>query len=215
MLLVSFQRITEHAMAFQSAPDVASAEILYTLQNGVIAENVLYFRNSGYDQAAVDDLAEAVDGWMATYGLDILSIAYLYNFVHVKGLQDIVDVEAINNTNAGAGTGAAGFLPNETSLALSFRTGFTGRSARGRVYLMPPGEADMSDLNHITTTYRNAVQTAYENLGVQAAVAGWQHVVLSRISGGAPRVTATNLAVTDYIVTDLTLDSQRGRKPTS
>jgi hypothetical protein len=199
-------------MAFQSAPDCAAVEFVFT-QAGRIMENVLNFRRvGGYAQVDIDALATAMDIVVDAAWLPNIVDECSYVHVIVTGLENQADLQAIENTNAGPGQLADTPLPLNVTIAHQFTTGFTGRSSRGRMYIVGLSDtALVSSKQEITTTKATAWNTAITGTINAAAAIGWDMVVLSRVHNGVARVTAQALDVTGHGFRDLKLDSQRNR----
>lgn len=201
-------------MAFQSVPDCAQATVVGNL-NGVTINQTLSFAfvGGGYDQAAIDALAGGVDNWYAAEVLGFLATSFNYDQVEVRGLEFLSDLEAIDNTNSGSGTDANNPLPALAAACISFRTGFTGRSARGRNYIAGLSVANLAtNENTIVSTTLTALQNAYEQLNSYVTAANWSHVVVSRFTLGSARPSGVYLPVTAYLFTDNLWDTQRRRK---
>lgn len=201
-------------MAFQSVPDVAQATFHF-VSSGVEMVNVLNFaRPGGYDQAAIDDLALEMDTAVNGQWLDQICNAVDYTGVTVKGLADIIDLFAINADSAGPGTATGNQQPNNVTWAMRFTTGATGRSARGRMFVvgLPANRIDVPTQT-ILTTYANNWVTAIDTTRLAAAGAGWTFCIVSRFTEGAPRDTGVYRVVTGIGYHDQILDSQRGRLP--
>jgi len=200
-------------MPFQSCPDIAEYVIAATYDSQPIA-NVLHAKLSGgYSQSDVNNLATAVDAWVASDYLALMNSHVTYNEVRVRGLASIIDLQSVVNTSSGAGTMGADALPANVCLCITLRTGLTGRSARGRVYGFPYHGAAQTGINTVSSTYANNLAAAFTNLLGVVISAGWDPVVLSRVTGGAPRTTGigTTILVADARNTEN--DSQRGRLP--
>jgi len=200
-------------MAFQSAPNCAEA-VINVACGGVNLANVLNFRKlDGYDQTDIDNLAEAVDAAVGADYLDILASACSYSGTLVRGLQDELDLSTFDNTSAGAGALTDGPLPNNVTLCATLRTGLTGRSARGRFYMLPSVVTQLASPNTFSSGVGSNLANFLDNLIVAALVFDWQLVVLSRFNAGVKRGTAIANRVTSIEVRNLTTDSQRGRLP--
>jgi hypothetical protein len=65
-----------------------------------------------------------------------------------------------------------------------------------------------------TTAYGAAIEDFLENLVAQTLSEGWHMVILSRISGGAPRATAIHNDVTQVVVRNTLVDSMNSRLAT-
>jgi len=201
-------------MAFQSVPDCAQGTIVTTL-NGVTMNTTLGFAitGGGYNQANIDNLAGGLDNWWAAEVQPQLSTQCNYEQAEVRGLEFLSDLEAIANTNAGPGLNGNDPLPALTAACISFRTGFTGRSARGRNYIPGLCISDMAaNENSIDSTVLTALKDAYDLMAGYVNADGWFHVVISRFTLGAARPTGVYKPVTSYLFTDTKWDTQRRRK---
>lgn len=198
-------------MAFQVAPNCAQAVIQATYQGNPVY-NVLNFHfPSAYVQADIDALASAVDVYWSTDMLPHLHASYVYDGVAVKGLNSPTDLTAFANTGAGGGGDSGSPLPGNAAVVCTFRTGFTGRSSRGRAYVGGLGESILTAANTFSTTFGNFVVAAFTAIKTNAGLAGWEFVVLSRHSAGVLRPTATFLSITSISMRNHDIDSQRGR----
>lgn len=202
-------------MTFQAVPDTIQTEIIFSCPGGIVSENILYWKKSGYIEDDVEELAIAIDSWCGTVWRELVASNVLYLRTEAKGLASITDSQFIKNTGSGVGAQPATELPNEVAFVVSFRSAFTGRSARGRIYLPPPSAEDMDDTNHVTAMYADAASSAYDTLRSDMAVAGFTQVIVSRYTLGAKRPVAVTFDVQNALYTDLLVDSQRGRKPAS
>jgi len=211
---VEFLTRLENAMAFQSVPDCAQATIVGSL-NGVTINTTLTFAFSGggYAQSDIDALAAQIDAWWGTENLPVQALAASYDQTQVRGLEFVSDLEAIDNTTAGVGGDSNNPMPALAAACISFRTGFTGRSSRGRNYFWGLSVANLAaNENQIVSTTLNLLLTNYQMLPTYLSGTSWTHVVVSRQTLGAVRPTGVYLPVTTYIFTDNLWDTQRRRK---
>jgi len=201
-------------MAFQSAPECAEA-VIQCVFGGVQIANVLNFRKlfTPYDQTAIDALATLMDAVVDSDYKGILSSDVNYSGVLVRGLENELDLTAFNNDNAGPCTLTADSLPANVTLCATLRTGLTGRSARGRFYMMPSTNDQMTTPNTFSSGVGTGLTSFLDAVIAAALVEDWQLVVLSRFSGGVKRSVAINNRVLSVEVRNLTSDSQRGRLP--
>lgn len=201
-------------MPYVPAPDVALAELQMSI-DGQIVENTLYFQASaGLDLALMDDLANALATWWEDFMAPGLTSSLSLTGVGVTDLT--------TNTSPGIfhpvvpnvpGEGGSPALPNNVALCVSFRSAFRGRSARGRNYVVGLQENQVI-MSHVDTGVSDFFITAYQQLqGAGDFVPGLQWGVLSRFSGGVPRVTALFRPIIAVTVVDDTIDSQRRRLP--
>lgn len=112
------------------------------------------------------------------------------------------------------GTIADPALPNNCSIAISFRTGAAGRSNRGRNFLVGIPETKVAG-NIIDGTYLGEIIDSYENMVSYIRTASGDssitHVVASFLSSGVWRSACSQREVTNYIYSDVFMDSQRMR----
>jgi len=105
-------------------------------------------------------------------------------------------------------------LPANTSLCLTLRSGLTGRSARGRFYAFPTGDANLSTSPDLfEATYADDLVDMLDDIVTTASAQGWALCILSRFTAGAARTNAVPFIVTNIQARNLTCDSQRGRLP--
>jgi hypothetical protein len=112
-----------------------------------------------------------------------------------------------------AGTLVQSLLPNNVSLAVSLRTGLAGRSARGRWfwYGLTEGQVALSEVDAGTAA---SIVGAMDNLLSDINGASAEIVIVSFFSGGGPRVGGpVKFIVTDMLLVDTVVDSQRRRLP--
>lgn len=199
-------------MAFQSVPDCASCFVGFT-QNAVPIGFTLYFQKSGgYTETDLEDLAADMDAWVSDELLPILSNNIVYNEVTVRGLENEEDFEVVNSTSAGAGTVAENGLPNSVTLAIARLSGFTGRSARGRIYLpgIPEGALGTNENEFLNADVNTWVAVFLEILNY-AITHGWIEVIISRVKDGLKRSEGVAFAVEGWEARDNKVDTQRRR----
>lgn len=201
-------------MAFQSVPDTAKIEVIFE-RSGVRMQNVLYARRAGgYNSSQINDLAVAVDQWMADEYLPGMVSDVTYVETIVTGQEFENDIQVSVNTNSGVGTNAGVGLPNNVTKAVTLESGLTGRSARGRLfYVGLPNGALTADENHVTAGVVTYLIDLIEALITVLTGIQWILVIVSRNTGGAPRPTGVTFTVTGASVSDTTTDSQRARLP--
>jgi hypothetical protein len=200
-------------MPFQSVPNTVQANIRYTL-NGVQAENVLHFKKGGaYVQADLDALAAAIDDWVHDSWIAHFNGSTVYRETVVTGLTLENDLQATNSTNVGdTGAGGAGQANNVTK-AIMLKSGFTGRSARGRLFIIGMPSAAMATTTTMNQGFIDDLIDALLALKAIVEALGWLWVIVSRYHNGAPRATGTTFNVTTITTSDTTTDSMRSRLP--
>lgn len=200
-------------MPFIPLPNGMRAEIRMTL-DGQQVEHVLHIIAGNAPNAEdCQNVADIIDDWMGDTYLALLSPDLTYRFTYVRSLADSEAPEASQDANGGVGTQVGDALPNNVSIAMALRTGFTGRSARGRVKLTGLTANDLASTNTLDPTRAVNFTSAWETLQTNLGGDGYVWSVASFYSDGAPRAIASALAITDILFVDLTLDSQRRRLP--
>lgn len=202
-------------MPFISAPNCAEAVIRFTLPNGNIAVNVLNFRridSTDYTLTTLTDLTNRLKTWHAAlYDLcqsNQVSLTSIYARDLSNEFGAVVDVPV---SPAQVGAVASPALPANVTLSISHRTGFAGRSYRGRSYVVGLSEGSVAG-DFVGSSAANLAQTAFNGLrGGDFVLNGHEFVILSRYTDGAPRSEALPIAVTQSLYVDLRVDTQRRR----
>jgi len=200
-------------MTFQSVPDTAEIVVKGTL-NGQNVVNTFYAtKEGGYDQADIDALASHVDDWVGALWLPHMPTQYHYLTSVVRGLTSAIDLTGEDNTNSGDGGGGTMTGANNMSLAVKRRSGFTGRGARGRVFLPGVPDSGKDDDNHVTTDFSGSMETVLNGFRAAIADVDWVEVIVHRVASGVPLAEAVIFTVVEYVVVDLVIDSMRRRLP--
>lgn len=200
-------------MAFQRVPDTAEI-ILEGLMGGQQIINTFYgHMEGGYAIADVEALATDVDTWVLADWLPNMPSNYEYVRTTVRGLNAAIDLIATANANAGPGEALPSTLSNNASFSVKRSSGFTGRGARGRVFLPPPTASFMLDDNHVSPAGVSAFHAALVGLDAVISGAGWIPVMVHRVEAGVPLAVAVVFTVVEWIVVDNVIDSMRRRLP--
>lgn len=200
-------------MPFIPVQQCVQAQLRLTFQSQEV-ENVLHFRTAaaptGADLAAI---AEGVEDWWVTNIAPLVPTSVVYREVYAT---DQTSATGATFTASGA-SGTTGGLtlteePNNVTLAISLRTAFRGRSFRGRIYHIGFGQLQVVD-NEVTPSHVAALNAAYSELLQTTNFGGNALAVASRYSNNAPRVLGICTEVTDVVIADTVVDSQRRRLP--
>lgn len=201
-------------MAYQRVPETAEITVNFTV-NAIPQQNTFYARKSGgYSTADLAALAGAVDAAVGTYWLDDMTTAALYVKTVVRGLDLEFDqiVEDVGST--GPGTQPTSEQPANVSFAIKKLSGLTGRSARGRIYVIGMYESAFgADTNYVTSAYAAQWAGNVDQIRVAINTIGWTPVLVSRYSGGTKRPEGITFVWTGSTYTDLRVDSRRDRLP--
>lgn len=198
-------------MAFQSAPECASATFEF-LGGGVPMVNVLHFwKPGGYDLTALQALADGLNAQAVIEYMPLITPDVTYGGCVVRGLEFEADQTAFANDGAGAGTGTGTSLANNVSACITLRSDFTGRSQRGRFYAVPGRLTYLETATTFTSAYIDALVSMLDEFLIAGNTAGWTMVILSRFHNGVKRTTAVHSTVTTIVARNNKVDSQRGR----
>jgi len=208
-------------MPFVPVSNTAMVEIRFLLDDQHI-ENTLYFeRADAVTSENLTSLNNAVLAWwidnMSTLQPTALQLSEI---VCTDLTSDSGPQVTLAPPVAQFGSVDSPVLPNNVSLAISFRTGLRGRSFRGRNYIPALWEGGVIG-NTVGTTIVDAFATAYTELITDTGVAdaGYTWAVVSRFSGvdgdgkPIPRETGLSTPVASVVIVDATVDSMRRRLP--
>jgi len=206
-------------MPFVPVPDVIEVDVNYTL-DGQIVQNTMYFHSStGWDASSISTWLSDMKDLIASDLMPFLSSALeLFELVG-----KLLDAASSISATFGAFTPVSGsdinsMLPNNSTYTISFRTGLSGRSFRGRNYIPGLTSGSVSG-NVIDSTTRTGILDFYTTLRALAISSGYEMVVVSRFSGvdvngdPIPRVTGLATEILSFGTADFTVDSQRRRLP--
>lgn len=200
-------------MPFVPALNTLRLAVQYISSRGENAVNVMHFQHQSgaINQTAVTSLFDALDDWYTNTWADLASNTWQTDFY--SGV-DLTEPEGAVYTRVSTATGGstAQALPAQNTIAISLRTGFSGRSRRGRIYHVGLAE-DMTENSTLTSAAAATAITTYTALLDAVNSEGWKLVIASFVSNGAPRTTALITPVTSVILTDVIVDSMDKRKP--
>lgn len=201
-------------MPFLATPNGIQVELRFT-QDGQRVENAHWFMGPTMNPtpAELETVADMVQLWWEEEVQPIQSNTVNLREIYVTD-QSVVDGETFTYSPTVSTTGANvnAPLPNNVTVAISFRTSRRGRSFRGRAYVIGL-TANQVAASHLTPAAATAWVAAYDSLVNRAALAGFQLCVCSKIENGNPRMGGLLTPVNDALITDDTVDSQRRRLP--
>lgn len=184
--------------------------------DGQHVENVLAFLHANPTPPTAGDLANlgaALLSWWEDTVAPIMPSALSFNEIHIRGLSVINDIEyTVATSTQGQGVLSGAALPNNATFCISFRSAFTGRSARGRAYV-PAVVRNAVTQNELDSGSVESYRSMYEALFDLAHGADFRHVILSRVASGVKRDEAVPFTVINYLAVDNIIDSQRRRLP--
>lgn len=198
---------------FIPVANVLQANVRFSL-DGQQIENVLNF---AYPAGDFSDSADVVWGILDINWWDALRETLSTDIVNVETY--MVDLTSASGPTATyiafsnpAGEVPVGAIPNNSALCVTHRTLARGRSFRGRSYISALPESIVTG-SRVAGGNALVVSDAFNAMRVAASAAGTPFVIVSRYSGGLPRVAGVATPVSVSLVIDNVLDSQRRRLP--
>jgi len=184
-------------------------------QNGALTENVWNVQSpNGIDATTLVDVANIVD---ATVKADWLPAMH-QSIVYLETVVTNISIEGGGQVVKAAGQGFSGSvggfrLPNEVSVAVRMKAPGGGRNGSGRVFWQGLADGQTTATNFITPAAAAAILDAITTLIDALDAIGVIVVVLSRFNNNTLRATAVPFGPVTPSLYDLTIDSQRRRKP--
>lgn len=202
-------------MANAENPSVARFAIKGVLGTEEVVNTVHLARPAGAPWTAAL-MAEAAQALYDTYEAQFLPVlSTSYELVRVDGVQQAGPGSLLGSYTDGSrpnGQVTGDCLPYNCSVCLTWRTGLSGRSYIGRMYM--PGIAETSqNESRLTTAAAGAFNSAAEAFRLALNVAGFVPGVFSRFANKAERDVGLFTPATSFTLTNNVIDSQRSRTP--
>lgn len=200
-------------MVFTPAIFTAKAALVQEVFSQTIV-NTLYFQFVNQpDEQSLQLLTSELATWWDTVLGPTMSVAVRLLRIEARDLtvQDGVTWTFTPTVNV-TGDLPGDTLSNNVAFCLSFRTGFAGRSRRGRNYIAGLRTLDVVG-NELSVNRSNALRDAYTQLIGLANINGWDWVVVSTVGNKQQRVQALKTPVTAVLYVDRVVDTQRRRLP--
>lgn len=201
-------------MAFIPVPDTIQLEVRAFL-NSVPVENTFYYLSAGtIDQALLDAVAEAARDYVEEEAAGF-NTNWIFKEVYARDLSDSTFLSSLASATGAITGSAADPLPNNVTFALKRSSGFSGRSARGRIYWMGIATSYMASDNMLATISANGLITWVEALDAVVSLEGVTPVIVSRFNNLLPRTEGVTYPIADWSYSDLRVDTLRSRLPTA
>jgi len=199
-------------MPFVPVPNTIQLEVRGTLLSEDV-ENTFYYLSPGaIDQAILDAVAEASRDYVEAE-ISQFSSGFLFKEVYARDLSSGTFLSSLAPAS-GVFVGAfADPAPNNATFALKRTSGFSGRSARGRIFWMGIAETMTNGDNFMTSIVADNMVDWLLNHDLAVAAEGVAPVIVSRFNAGVPRTTGVTYPIADWSYSDLRLDTMRGRLP--
>jgi len=199
-------------MPFIPVPDTVQLEIRGTLA-GEQVENTFYYLSAGtIDQTLLDAITLAADTYV-TAEIGQFSTNFVYRESYARDLSDSTFLSSLlpaTGTPTGAFTGPRA---NNETFAFKRTSGFSGRSARGRIFWMGIADGMCASANLVDPAWSNPTVDWLEALDAVIALEGVTPVIVSRYNAGVPRTTGVTYPLLTWTYTDLRIDTLKGRLP--
>jgi hypothetical protein len=202
-------------MAHQDVTETVQIEIRYVMdQNN--AANVLHAKYTGaVSLSDFDNLENAIAAWLTASWAPVASSMWEVNQII------LTDLNSLNGPRKSypisppiQGTDTAQAMPANATLAVKADVGRRGRGLAGRIFFIGLSEAAVQG-NEVVSTGVASILTIYNTLNADiAALPPFDGLAVPhRTVGGAHPNPASSDTVTNFLVTDNLIDSQKDRLP--
>lgn len=202
-------------MAFIPADETVRIAINYRNGAGNTAVNVIYVKTNEapVTGTVLTEMADVVEAWLENWWDSVASNYWTAYLLELRD-QTLQNSIGLDRTVDAQGTLTGDPLPSQNTIAMSLRTGFTGRTRRGRLYHVGLTEGMVAG-DYVAPSSVAGLIAVYDALRTALSAADFIWVVASYQLNGAPRSSALLTPITSVIVTDSVIDSQDRRKPKS
>ena len=198
-------------MAFQAAPSILQTTIEGRLDSQLTINDLFWFSSGAITPTTVNSLLTQLFNWVNTTLSPLLSRDQSFTRIRAVDLGSAIGLVQETATTAVGGVDVES-APNNVAACVSLRTAQRGRSGRGRNFV-PGIPNSVITLNTLDATFITDLLDAYNTLtGAGAFVAGWELVVLSRVTAGAPRAVGIGIPVTEATMVGNSVRSMRSRE---
>jgi len=159
-----------------------------------------YLKVGGFDTTDMDTLADLLALWLSDTLVTNQQAGITWTSVKVTDLtSQFAPVVFSTNTLPASGAVGGAALTNQACFVMSMKTAKRGRSFRGRNYIPSIPPAGLATPTSWSGSEVTAQESAYNDLALAAATAGWTPVILSRQENGVRRTTGVAEPITEYI----------------
>lgn len=202
-------------VAFIPVPNTAHLVVHFRNDaDGSPASNNLFFHNTaGWDAGSLSAMLDFMEPWLVANWAPLAIDEWRAVKLVIRDLE-FEDSFVVERSVDIEGDIAGDAMPNNVTIAVSFRTGLAGPNKRGRNFFVGLPRAAIVD-NNIQTAAVGNIVNAYTTLitDLPGDVAGVSWVVCSRYEEGEPLPSGLVYPVTTVIITDLQVDTLRRRMP--
>lgn len=201
-------------MPFVGNENVAQCNVVHLQDNQVLENTLYFFSTTPITEARLYELASALGTIWVDVFMPLKCSQVRLNEVNAMQLVPVpAPTAAWSPASPVVGGDSNAASPNSVTLAISLRTGLSGRSYRGRNYWIGLTEPTVTN-NLVDSGLIGDILAAYSLLiGPDAVAESWTWSVYSRYVNNTPRETGTSIDVSSVGTTDNVVDSQRRRLP--
>jgi hypothetical protein len=198
-------------MAFQPAPSILQTTLEGRMDNQLTINDLFWFSSGAITASSVNSLLTNLFNWLNTSLSPLLSRDMAYTRIRAVDLGSATGLAQETPAPFAGGVDVEA-APNNVAACVSLRTAQRGRSGRGRNFI-PGIPNSVITLNTLDPTFVTDLVNAYAILpGAGGFTAGWELVVLSRVTGGVPRTVGIGIPVTDVTMVGNSVRSMRSRE---
>lgn len=198
-------------MAFIPVPNCVKVSLEWLIAGQRVVMTLSFRKAEAVTESDLEAVAGATKDWYDDHLKAHMNSGAVLDNVRVQDLT----TETSPTFNLGPGlndaaSGSGAQAPLNAAVVASFHTGLRGRSFRGRAYVPGINVADIASAGAISGTLATNLATDFARIDAIESATGFEHVVISRFTGKAPRTTGIATTVTGVAV-DTNIDSQRRR----
>jgi len=198
-------------MAFQRVPNTIIVEVRGTSFSEAVENTFYYTYVAAPDEADLETLLEALEAVITADWLEVLPDSCTITELYARDLDAEVAAQALIPQTTGQGTATGDGMPSFNSIAVSRRSGQTGRSARGRIFWLGLSES-MVQGQTVMSTPRSNILAAVVNFDAAAQGLGYTPVIVSRYHDHVKRTLGVTYEIEGWSFTDFSVDTRRSRK---
>lgn len=182
------------------------------VQNSIPVVNVFHVKTpSAPTITMLQEIADVFETWVQTTYRNRMHESWRCDRVVVTDVSVANGAQVINPlTTDQFGTNAGDPAAANAAVVVSWRTGLTGRSYRGRTYIGALPNSVLVTPQNVSVTYATNTLAAFTDLLDALETAGYVLCVLSKFANKAARLFGVLTEITGLIV-DTKVDSQRRR----
>jgi len=198
-------------MAFQVVPDTIIVELRGENQTVPVENTFYYSYTTPPDESELETLLDALSAVYTASFKPLLPDGVTVTELYARDLGSEVAAQALVPVASGQGSATGDSMPSFNTIAISRRSGLTGRSARGRIYWLGLSESQVQG-QVVMSTPRAAMLAAVLAWDAAASAQGFEPVIVSRYHNHVKRAEGVTYAIEGWSLTDFDVDTQRNRK---